>query len=93
MKRITIQDFGPIKKADILLKDINVIIGEQSIGKSCMLKVACFCTWVEKRIEIEQSVRRFEKKTAFIEELESFHRLNGYATGAVAHQPAQWLTN
>ena len=78
MKRIVIQDFGPIMKADILLKDINVIIGEQSIGKSCVLKVACFCTWVEKRIEIEQSVRRFEKKTAFIEELENFHRLNGY---------------
>ena len=78
MKRIIIQDFGPIMKADILLKDINVIIGEQSIGKSCVLKVACFCTWVEKRIEIEQSVRRFEKKTAFIEELENFHRLNGY---------------
>lgn len=47
--------------ADILLKDVNVIIGEQSIGKSCVLKVACFCTWVEKRIEIEQSSKRFAK--------------------------------
>ena len=58
MKRIIIHDFGPIMDADILLKDVNVIIGEQSIGKSCVLKVACFCTWVEKRIEIDQRKKR-----------------------------------
>ena len=65
-------------KADILLQDVNVIIGEQSIGKSCVLKVSCFCTWVEKRIAIEQNAKRFEKKNVFIEELVNFHRLNGY---------------
>lgn len=78
MKRIIIRSFGPIKEADILLKDVNVIVGEQSIGKSCVLKVACFCTWVEKRIGIEQNAQRFEKQRAFIEELTRFHRLNGY---------------
>ena len=78
MKRIIIRDLGPIAKADILLKDVNVVIGEQSIGKSCVLKVSCFCTWVENRIAIEQSVRRFEKKGVFMDELISFHRLNGY---------------
>ena len=78
MKRIIIRDFGPIMKADILLQDVNVIIGEQSIGKSCVLKVSCFCTWVEKRIAIEQNAKRFEKKNVFIEELVNFHRLNGY---------------
>ncbi len=61
-----------------MLKDINVIIGEQSIGKSCVLKVSCFCTWVEKRIEIEQSAKRFEKQGAFMEELMNFHRMKGY---------------
>ena len=79
MKRIIIRDFGPIKKADITLKDVNVIIGEQSIGKSCVLKVSCFCTWVEKRIAIEQNAKRFEKNGVFLEELMNFHRLNGYA--------------
>lgn len=78
MKRIIIRDLGPIKEADLLLKDVNVIVGEQSIGKSCVLKVTCFCTWVEKRIVIDQSPRRFEKKGSFIEELENYHRLNGY---------------
>ena len=79
MKRLLIRDFGPIKEADVLLKDINAIIGEQSIGKSCVLKVSCFCTWVEKRIAIEQNARRFERNGVLIEELENFHRLNGYA--------------
>ncbi|MBR5747442.1 MAG: AAA family ATPase [Prevotella sp.] len=78
MKRIIIRDFGPIAEADIYLKDVNVVIGEQSIGKSCVLKVSCFCTWVEKRIAIEQNARRFEKKGVFMEELVNFHRLNGY---------------
>ena len=78
MKRIIIRDFGPIKEADIKLKDINIVIGEQSIGKSCVLKVSCFCTWVEKRIAIEQNAQRFEKEGVFIEELINFHRLNGY---------------
>jgi len=78
MKRIKIREFGPIMKADILLQDVNVIIGEQSIGKSCVLKVSCFCTWVEKRIAIEQNAKRFEKNGVFIEELVNFHRLNGY---------------
>ena len=78
MKRIIIRDFGPIMKADISLQDVNVIVGEQSIGKSCVLKVSCFCTWVEKRIAIEQNAKRFEKKGVFIDELMNFHRLNGY---------------
>ena len=78
MKRVIIRDLGPIAEADIFLKDVNVIIGEQSIGKSCVLKVSCFCTWVEKRIAIEQNARRFEKKGVFLEELMNFHRLNGY---------------
>lgn len=78
MKRIIIREFGPIMKADILLQDVNIIIGEQSIGKSCVLKVACFCTWVEKRIAIEQNAKRFEKNGVFLEELVNFHRLNGY---------------
>ena len=78
MKRIIIRDLGPIAEADILLKDVNVVIGEQSIGKSCVLKVSCFCTWVEKRIAIEQNARRFEKNGVFMEELVNFHRLYGY---------------
>lgn len=78
MKRIIIRDFGPVGEADISLKDVNIIIGEQSIGKSCVLKVSCFCTWVEKRIEIEQNAKHFENGDDFISELVKFHRMGGY---------------
>ena len=78
MKHLIIRDLGPIAEADVSLRDVNVVIGEQSIGKSCVLKVACFCSWVEKRIAIEQNAKRFEKNGVFMEELVNFHRLNGY---------------
>ena len=55
-RKLTIRHLGPIRSADICLKYVNVVIGEQSSGKSCLLKTACYCTWVEKRIEIEQII-------------------------------------
>lgn len=84
MKRIIIKDLGPIKEADIILKKINIIIGEQSIGKSCVLKVASYCSWVEKRIAIDQTAKRFERKEAFLRELVKFHRLEGYVHESTA---------
>jgi predicted ATPase len=54
MKHITIHSIGPIVEADIYLKQINVIIGPQSLGKSTILKIASYCTWVEKKIELQQ---------------------------------------
>lgn len=44
MNRITIQNFGPIKNAEIDLdKNIQVFIGEQASGKSTICKVVYFC--------------------------------------------------
>ena len=78
MKHIVIQNLGPLKEADVELKCINVIIGSQSSGKSCVLKTACYCTWVEKRIELTQTSDFFEKDDNFLKELERFHKLKGY---------------
>lgn len=78
MKHIVIRNLGPLKEADVELKRINVIIGSQSSGKSCVLKTACYCTWVEKRIELSQTSDFFAKDDNFLKELESFHKLKGY---------------
>jgi predicted ATPase len=78
MKHLVIRNLGPLKEADIELKRINVIIGSQSSGKSCVLKTACYCTWVEKRIELTQSTDFFAKDGNFLKELERFHKLKGY---------------
>ncbi len=78
MKHLVIRNLGPLKEADVELKRINVIIGSQSSGKSCVLKIACYCTWVEKRIELTQSSDFFAKEGNFLSELERFHKLKGY---------------
>lgn len=48
MRKLVIHHIGPVKHVDLVLKRINVVIGPQSAGKSCILKVACFCAWAEK---------------------------------------------
>ena len=49
MKKLTIHHIGPIKHVELTLKRINVVIGPQSAGKSCILKIACFCAWAFRR--------------------------------------------
>ena len=78
MRKIIIRKIGPLETVEIELAKINIIIGPQSSGKSCVLKIACFCTWVEKKIELAQSVGDFAKDGFFIQELTRFHKLNGY---------------
>ena len=50
MKHLIVKHIGPLDQIDIELKKVNVIIGPQSSGKSCVLKLACYCTWVETRV-------------------------------------------
>lgn len=78
MKRLKIQNFGPLGEVDINLSSINLIIGPQSSGKSCILKIACYCSWVEKRIELSQSIKEFESGSSFIDTLMDYHNLIGY---------------
>lgn len=78
MKHLIIRSIGPIDEADIFLKRINVIIGPQSLGKSTALKLASYCTWVEKRIELRQSPSEFIEGDGFIRQLETFHKMKGY---------------
>lgn len=78
MRHLTIKSIGPVKSADIYLKQVNVIIGPQSLGKSTVLKLASFCTWVEKRIELTQRPEEFSNGERFKKELEVFHKMKGY---------------
>ncbi len=78
MKHIIIRNFGPIKEADLELGKVNVITGLQSSGKSCVLKIACYCTWVEKRIEMTQKMNGFGKETSFIDLMTEYYNMIGY---------------
>ena len=62
----------------IELKRMNVILGLQSSGKSTMLKVACFCDWMERQIVLTQDPNRYCKPDFFVHNLETFHKLEGF---------------
>lgn len=78
MKKLTIENIGPIKHIELDLKRVNVIIGPQSAGKSCVLKIACFCAWAEKRIQLEQNKNGFDNPIYMEENLINFHKLDGF---------------
>lgn len=78
MAKLIIRNVGPIKDINIELNKINVIIGPQSSGKSTINKIACYCTWVEKKVSLEQSFDFFMERNSFKDNLVKFHKLNGY---------------
>lgn len=78
MKRLIIHHIGPIKHVELEMKRVNVIIGPQSAGKSCILKIACFCSWLEKQIELLQGPIITEEKGFWEDNLIGFHKLDGY---------------
>ena len=78
MRHLIIRNFGPIRSADLELGQINVIIGMQSSGKSCVLKTACYCAWVEKRLELSQKANGFEAGSAFIDLMADYYKMTGY---------------
>ena len=78
MKHLVIRHFGPIKEADMDLRRVNIIIGPQSSGKCTILKIACFCDWMERQIELTQNPDKYCDSNFFIENLIGFHKLEGY---------------
>lgn len=78
MKQLTIRNFGPIEEVVIELKRMNVILGPQSSGKSTVLKVACFCDWMERQIALTQDPERYCNPDFFVRNLVGFHKLEGF---------------
>lgn len=78
MKTLIIDNVGPLNHVELNLKQINVIIGPQSAGKSCILKIACFCAWAEKRVQMEQGKNGFADFGYVAENLVKFHKMDGF---------------
>ncbi len=78
MKHLVIRHFGPLRNASVDIDQVNLIIGLQSSGKSCVLKIACYCAWVEKRIELAQSAEEYKNSTKFFTELLSYYKMQSY---------------
>ena len=78
MNKLVIKNIGPLKSATVNLAKYNLFIGPQSSGKSCILKIASYCNWVEKRIELSQSPDDYLNELVFWKHLVDYHRLNGF---------------
>lgn len=78
MKRLRIKNLGPILDAELELGQVNVIIGLQSSGKSCVLKTACYCAWVEKRLEMTQKANGFRHGSTFIDIMVNYYNIGNY---------------
>ncbi|MDR0829394.1 MAG: ATP-binding protein [Prevotellaceae bacterium] len=71
MAKIKIQNIGAITNVEMELNKVNVIMGEQSSGKSTIAKLISYCQWVEKR-----SLLDGEYNYDVWEQLIEFHRLH-----------------
>ena len=78
MNKLVIKNIGPLKSVAVTLAKYNLFIGPQSSGKSCILKIASYCNWVEKRIELSQSPNDYLNEFEFWKRLVDYHRLNGF---------------
>ena len=78
MRHLVIRNLGPLREADVELGQVNVIIGMQSSGKSCVLKTACYCAWVEKRLELAQRPNGFGQGSGFIDLLAKYYKMTDY---------------
>ncbi|OJU55021.1 MAG: hypothetical protein BGN96_12645 [Bacteroidales bacterium 45-6] len=79
MKHLIIKNIGSISALDIELGKLNVFIGPQGSGKSTIIKVISFCSWIEKKLSLNETYKeRFEQESAFANELVRFHKLDGY---------------
>lgn len=78
MRHLVIRHFGPVSEVEIDLKRVTLLIGPQSSGKSTVLKVACFCDWLERQIETTQDPGRYCQPDTVLHHLVTFHKLEGY---------------
>lgn len=80
MRQLEIMNFGPIDHVLMDLKRVNVIIGPQSSGKSTILKVACFCAWLERQIMLSAQPEKFFNQQTIDERLLRFYKMTSFMT-------------
>ena len=83
MASIRLQNIGPIvDTGTIKLLPVNLFIGKQSSGKSTLLKILCYCRWLDKQAAIGTKVNgrtigyAYGHYYRFVRELMHFYRFN-----------------
>lgn len=78
MSIIQIKHIEPLTDTGVLeLTPVMLFIGKQSTGKSTLMKIICFCRWIEKQVMVgeEDFISRYTHYNRFVKELMKFHRL------------------
>lgn len=77
---IVVKNIGPISDSgNIELGSFNIFIGKQSSGKSTLMKILCFCQWIEKKImtgDDKKLLYAYTHYSRFLKELKQFHRIS-----------------
>ena len=79
MPSIIIRNIGPLKDTGkVELDRFNVFVGEQSSGKSTLMKLLCFCQWVEKQVMTKggNTLYDYTHYSRFLKELKRFFRFD-----------------
>lgn len=79
MPTIQIKNIGPLKDTGkINISSLTLFIGKQSSGKSTLMKILCYCSWIEKQVMIgdENPLYQYTHYYSFFKELKRFHRLD-----------------
>lgn len=80
-ERLTVQSFGPIRQIDINFRKVNLFIGDQGTGKSCIAKLFSTFRWLEKALMTETySLDYFTKfvDARFKKQLCGYHRIDDF---------------
>lgn len=80
-ERLTVQSFGPIRQIDINFRKVNLFIGDQGTGKSCIAKLFSTFRWLEKALMTETySLDYFTKyvDARFKTQLCGYHRIDDF---------------
>jgi predicted ATPase len=79
MQRIVIKNFGPISNAEIEIKKTVVLIGDNAMGKSTILKLISTFLWMEKvLVRGNNAIEYFTGEGCFKNEICKYHRIENY---------------
>ncbi|GHV65583.1 hypothetical protein FACS1894199_06650 [Bacteroidia bacterium] len=77
-QRILIKNFGPISNAEIEIKKTVVLIGENAIGKSTIIKLISTFLWIEKALFRGTSKKWFERENRLKNFFLPYHRIENF---------------
>ena len=80
-ERLVVKSFGPIRGIDINFRKVNLFIGDQGTGKSCIVKLYSTFRWLEKTLLTETySLDYFTKfvDARFKKQLCGYHRIDDF---------------